>query len=517
MNAERRILGKQAEAGIALLISIFILLLISVVAIALIVSSGTETALAGNYRSSTGVYYAAMAGLEEARSRLLSKNPSYFRTTSPGFLPAAGTPMAVGAPVYLINPLPSETVDPWDPASTYPDKQFNQEFLSSGFSLPDPSPSTMSVWNTSPLNGLSFPGPLYKWVRINAVAETSLGVQVAPYDGHTADPTKPIFYDGTQLNVSNNGTEVLEITAFAALPNGSQKLVQYLVAPIPVTLPPFIAALSLLDSYSSGNLNFSAPPSANTGFIVSGNDQDCTGNPTGSNKIAIAGLDGIDVGRVVNGAGGYTGIPNAPASIRITNYPGLHPSPDAENIYSLGFPSAFESPSGLDVVVQTILQNIDGTIPAGSGTTQRSYLTSLLTSGAMSSTSPMTLVANGDLDLTGWNHTGYGLLLVTGTLNYDPDASWAGIVMVIGQGTITSSKSGSGEIDGAVMVAQTRDSTGTLWPGAYLHPPTFDFNFGSPAPGPTLGGKGIRYSTCWIQRAIPNSGYKILSFHEIAQ
>ena len=66
------------QDGIALLIAIFVLLLISVVAIALLVSSGTETALGANYRTSSTVYYAAIAGLEEARGRLLPKNPNYF-------------------------------------------------------------------------------------------------------------------------------------------------------------------------------------------------------------------------------------------------------------------------------------------------------------------------------------------------------------------------------------------------------------------------------------------------------
>src|SRR2546421_10755265 len=99
---------RRTDEGIALLISIFVLLLISVVAIALIVSSGTESALAGNYRSSTGVYYAAFAGLEEVRGRLQPKDPNYFGTTSPGFLPSPGTPLAVGFPVYVINPLPAE-------------------------------------------------------------------------------------------------------------------------------------------------------------------------------------------------------------------------------------------------------------------------------------------------------------------------------------------------------------------------------------------------------------------------
>src|SRR5947208_10861779 len=88
---------RRTDEGIALLIAIFVLLLISVVAIALIVSSGTESALAGNYRSSTGVYYAALSGLEEARGRLLAKNANAFKTTNPtGFLPATGTPLNIG-------------------------------------------------------------------------------------------------------------------------------------------------------------------------------------------------------------------------------------------------------------------------------------------------------------------------------------------------------------------------------------------------------------------------------------
>ena len=125
MKARNTIKTQRSEAGIALLISIFILLLISVVAIALIVSSGTESALAGNYRSSTGVYYAALSGLEEARGRLLVKNPDSFKNTTASFLPSpSGTPFAIGSPVYVINPAGGETVAPWDLSSTYPDTEF---------------------------------------------------------------------------------------------------------------------------------------------------------------------------------------------------------------------------------------------------------------------------------------------------------------------------------------------------------------------------------------------------------
>src|SRR5260370_792736 len=177
---------RRQEAGIALLISIFILLLISVVAISLIVSSGTESAMAGNYRSATGVYYAAIAGLEEARGRLLTKNPSSFKsTTGGGFLPPPGTPFDIGYVRYVLNPGPSEAIG--NLLTTYPDAEYDTEFGGGALGAADVK-TTPSVWNRNPLQALPIPGPPYKWVRLNAVSEISLGLQVAPYDGHAADP-----------------------------------------------------------------------------------------------------------------------------------------------------------------------------------------------------------------------------------------------------------------------------------------------------------------------------------------
>src|SRR6266699_3727144 len=109
MGLRRPTRKRRQEAGIALLIAIFILLLIGVVAIALVVSSGTESALAGNYRSSTNVYYAAVAGLEEVRARLRSNNPNSFNNTAPGFLPPPGT-LGDCNPVYVINSRGGEAI-----------------------------------------------------------------------------------------------------------------------------------------------------------------------------------------------------------------------------------------------------------------------------------------------------------------------------------------------------------------------------------------------------------------------
>ncbi|MGC2464586.1 MAG: hypothetical protein WA517_05275, partial [Candidatus Acidiferrum sp.] len=159
--------SRRSEKGIALLIAIFVLLLISVVAIALLVSSGTETALGANYRSSSTVYYAALAGLEEARGRLLPKNPNYLGST------VIPTSFPLGQTVYLINRLPGETIVPWDSSNIYYDNEYQSEF-----GVPASSASWQSVYSVWDNNVQGIPGPLFKWVRINAVTEVSLYLDV---------------------------------------------------------------------------------------------------------------------------------------------------------------------------------------------------------------------------------------------------------------------------------------------------------------------------------------------------
>lgn len=494
-RANRR---RKSESGIALLIAIFVLLLISVVAIALIVTSGTETALAGNYRYSTSVYYAALAGLEEARARLRTHNPNSFNKTAPGFLPPAGTPLSVCSPVYLINPVGGVAIAPWDPTSAYPDNEFSQEFAGICGALPNPSPSTLSIWNTGPLNGLPFPGPLYKWVRINGVSEQSMHLDVYPYGGNI-DPTL-VYYDGTHLNDRALGNQVLEITALAVLPNGSQKLLQYLTAAVPINLS-FPAALTMVSS--SGNSVAYSAPSTNSSYSISGLDQDSLGSCAPVASVHAVGVfSNVDTQNVINGGNGGTGI--LPTTTQ-PNYKGSSSAPDVQNTNN-SFPANLQTVGGLEALAQTIMESADVTITPAGGLATGSTLPSAMYSP---SPNPMTVVVKGDLDLTGWNQTGYGLLLVRGYLNYSPAASWDGIVMVVGKGKVTGSDPGSGEIDGAVLVARTLDD--------FYRP--LSPNLGTPTMlyGTNMGGVGIRYSSCWVQASLPTNSIKILSFHEIAQ
>ncbi len=505
---------RPKESGIALLISIFILLLISVVAIALIVSSGTETAMAGNYRTATSSYYAALAGLEEGRGRLLGKNSGSFKNTAPaGFIPS---PLLMGQPVYIINPVGVENVAPWDPASTYPDLEFSTEF---GAAPPNPSPFTNSL---STVAGVQ--GPLYKWVRINAISEKTINVDV---DANGLDNT-PLYYDSNLsklvANPSGGAQQVLEITSLAVLPNGSQKMLQYLVALVPANIPgfpsglTFPATLTLAGSSTPGFGVAFTPPISSTSYLISGVDLTsvpyCTAGPA-VHAIGVV-FDSADVAHVTNGGNGSGGIPTnvLPSHTDMQpKYDGIAPAPDAFDVSGL-FPPTLQTPSKLDSLAQSIIANADVTIAPAGGTAYGSDLTPLLLSGSnptgMSSTNPLTIVVKGDLDLNAWNNVGYGLLLVTGNLNYDPDATWKGIVLVIGKGTVTGTKGGSGEFDGAFFVAKTRDASGALLPDPDLGKATVLF-------GSNMGSVGMRYSSCWVKAAQPTGSFKILAFHELTQ
>lgn len=518
MRAFRPIRKRQGEAGIALLISIFVLLLISVVAIALIVSSNTESALAGNYRSSTGVYYAALAGVEEARARMRPNDPNSFKNTWPAFFPPPGTTLPIGTVGYVLNPSPTDNAG--NMFATYPDTEYDNEFGPGQLNAANIQ-TTLSVWNRNPLSGLPFSGPLYKWVRINAVSEKSLNLDVDA-DGQP-DSITPLYYNGGVFTNSSGGglqanPQAFELTALAVLPNGSQKLVQYLAASETIAPPGFQnisplfnAALTISGSKDSSP-TFQAPLN-NAVYAVKGDNHDCSGNPA-AGAVAAIGLFGdytggsynSDLNGIVNGIPTSAGGP--PPTDPQQNYTGNtppHALPDVE--YLSAFPGSLQSPAQIDAFAQKIIRDADASfVPGGSAGTQQSYLNSL----GMSPTNPVTVIVNGDLNLTNWTGTGYGLLLVTGTLIYDPATTWNGAVLVIGQGQITNIDHGQyKQINGAVFVAKTRQPDGSLISGG--------IGGGFVSFDAPMQGSGIRYSSCWVQRSQPIGGYKILSFHEISQ
>jgi len=506
---------RQAEAGVVLLIAIFVLMLISVVAIALIVSSGTETALASNYRSSATVYYAAMAGLEEARSRLQTKNPDYFNKTQANFLPPSGTPLTLTEVRYITNPSPTDAdIDPSNAGDPYFDTEYGRE---TGTPITSGTLDVKRIPSVSANNAANIPGPVFKWVRINAVTESWLNLDV---DGDgTKESATALYYNPAQTTPSlilsatppPTAVQALEVTSLAVLPDGSQKMLQYVVAATPINIPT-VAALTLSGPQTS-HATF-MPPANNTNYAVTGMDYDCNGSALGVAKVPAIGI-----------------FPNpAPSDISTyikSNIPlATQPSykgsgggpPDVDDITAT-FPANLQLPSKLDALAQSIIQNADAILtPSAPGTAYSPELHTVAVAAGMSPTSPITLVVNGNLDITDWG-TGdheygpaYGLLLVTGTFTYDPDTNWNGMILVIGKGIVNNTARFANEaIHGAMLVAQTRDASGNLLSDSDgLGGASISFH-------PTMGGTGILYSSCWVQRATPVARYQLLSFREIPQ
>jgi hypothetical protein len=521
MNLRRKSIKRRSDAGAAMLIAIFALLLISVIAIALIVSSGTETALAKNYRTSTSAYYAGLAGLEEARGRLLWRNPNYVNNANgiPGYMPASGNPsMALSQVLYILNPAGDEIVNPTDLSGSnpYADNEYTQEFQ-----IPVTAATVQTINSVSGAGGV--PGPQFKWVRITPATELSLdpplGVDV-DNDG-SVDQVAPLYYDPMHISAASgtakpglvtvptsSAVQALEVTALAVIPPNTQKLLQYVVAPGTLNLN-FPSALTL----DGNNVVYQGPTGPDSAlFFVSGNDNTINRTCTTPLAPSVPAIGYTAGGADLSKANIMAGTATTPANYTSTAPPGTTPSVAQVTAPPGTMPSSMLKPSTLNSLVQTITQSADVVLSPVSPAT--SVMGAQLPT-TMTSSYPMNVVINGDLDLTGWRNSGYGLLLVTGTLTYDPDASWYGIVLVIGKGIVKGVNKGVGRIQGAMFVAQTLDPANNWAP---LADPTLgaaSADFSLLKPSPAAGGVGIYYDSCWINTALRPPTYQLLSFREI--
>lgn len=276
------------------------------------------------------------------------------------------------------------------------------------------------------------------------------------------------------------------ITSLGYSPAGARSMVQIEAAPA-------IRALSLPGALTldGPQPSFGAPNSNN--FQISGID-----NPNGGSTTAPAPAGCSTTASPSRPSIGVYDDPNAPTSPTSvttvltdipsdrasTNYPGLQASPDVQNVYgALGDQGT--TPSGMDTIVSEVSAMSGANVYTGNQTD------STINLGSLSSATPPVLtpaidVVNGNLTFNG-NNTGYGILVVTGVLTFKGNFTWNGIVLVVGQGDIEFSGGGNGTINGSVMVAKTKDSSGNELTN--LGTPTLNWAGG--------GGNGIYYDHCY--------------------
>ena len=483
---------KHPQRGVALIVAIFTLMLVSVVATALILMAGTETAIKTNYKSSMHTFYDATAGLEEGRGRLWSANQNSNAVRSCVF-PSPGQLVPVGRVCYIVNPVPGETVNPTNltTSNPYADFEYQQEW---GVAVTAATGLQPTIVSTSPVSSANIVGPLYKWVRITPWTEAAGKIDIN--GDSNFDPTNPLFlsFDPTRNELHTvfsagqpvpNANQILSVTSLAVMPNGSRRLVQYTVAPVP---------------FSSLNITF---PSALTMITAAGNAPTYKANASAvkMNGNDRAGFNSGACALAPQGAMTGLGITSNPSSVNIPtplrpNYLGAGASPSIADVSAL-LPPSEQSVTGLESFATTIT-NAASEIVSGPATTLPNYGTP---------SNPVVAVVQGDFNTSG-DMTGYGILLVTGNFTINANFGWRGLVLVIGKGVVDGSNTtANSEFDGAFLVATTRDSSGNLLPGLGI--PNVNWS--------GAGGNGIFYDTCWNSNASAGFPYKVLSFREIPQ
>ncbi len=473
MNKKIRNSGND-QYGIALIAALITLLLISAITAGMIVLSTTETNISSNFRDQQTAFFAARAGIEEARDRLRTTATNTLRTA--GVLPTTmpGTSSSV---LYILNPANGETVAPW--GTNYPDDEICKETTS--ISCSNGLPTGSGWYNSVSASSVYTASPVlpWKWTRITLKQNNT----ISPFytNGSSAN-TSQVCWNGTNEFASSTGCTapnlpVYILTALAVTPNGSRRMLQTEVAEDQVNF----TAPSPLTMDGTGDV-FSGPNGNN--FGVDGTDhQGCGSTTTGGSLPAIAVTDNADIATVT------AGIP----SNRKSHYTGSGGStPDVENVT---LPPNLQSVSSLNTLLSTIKNNV--TQPVINGPASG-------ISNPGTATAPQIIYVNGDLTLSG-NTTGYGILVVTGTFTASGDIGWNGLVLVVGKGVFNGNGGGNGSYNGAVVVANTVDSLGN--PLNVLGPPQFNFNGG--------GNNGINYSSGCIAQATQLSTFHVMVIREL--
>ena len=217
------------QRGIALLLTIFGLLLLTAVAVAMLYSSNSETLIAVNYRDKQAATYAALSALEEGRQRI---HPTFGDLVTLGYAPTNIPTTTNGQVLYILNPNTANgetaaSIAPWNWNSgnnPYFDAELCQENMLglSGVrgvactgSTAVPSATCTAVgsggagWcqyydNSAHATSWNLAAPLdYKWIRITLKQDWNTPMYVYPSGGSASG--KQVCWDGGYQNQIPSG------------------------------------------------------------------------------------------------------------------------------------------------------------------------------------------------------------------------------------------------------------------------------------------------------------------------
>lgn len=350
---------KKRESGIALLSTLLALMVLSAIGAALIFMTNTETQVNFNYRSEQISYFAAKAGMEEVRGRMMTTDPNTINALLPVIVPANN-----GGILYVLNEGNNPgSVQPWNAANAY----FDDELCHDGYSInglqsgissdvrctaaPNGAAWYSTTTSTLPWNGTGAAIP-YKWVRIGLKLNGS--IQNFPVNAGAA-LTQQVCWNGVNEVILNAATcsamtpiatPVYLLTALAVSSTGSRKMVQADVAVTPSQPSGGFGLFAtgngcgsvdmtggiFVDGWNSANGGTYATTKNNIGGSVGSN-----GNVSMSGGVLVGGNVGADNttqgacpdGITSSGGSGLVGGQNPPNQYVAVSPPLVIPTPPA--------------------------------------------------------------------------------------------------------------------------------------------------------------------------------------------
>jgi hypothetical protein len=502
---------RKHERGMALILALLALLLISAVGLGMIYMSTTETSIDTNYKDTQLAFFAMRGGLEEMRDRMRANSVSPI--TIPTVMPGAGA----NSILYIVNP--SSTTDVVDPKTFLNNPYFDDEFCHEWFTnlaanyvapgVPCTAAGAPPAASVAPYVASSSPytntaaSLKYKWVRItlkqngtfpNALVDptqvgANLGSQVCWNSASAQEVVASALGYPNCAAAQTAGLMVAPVylvTAMAITPQGSRRVGQYESAALNITPPP--GALALDGPAAQFN---PAPHSSN--YFANGNNSGAAayngpGGPAACPQTTPAVTPAISTGdgpgQVLvtgdipsNRTGNYTGTPGTPSATPSV----VNQGPTGTNQLS----GTWDSPAALNKLASSIGNGADQTLTCGIGTP-----CSFPAAGLGTDAAPKITYVNGDFNFG--SNSGAGVLVVTGTLNITGNSSFDGLILVIGQGVMSESGGGGGQFNGTIFLAKTNSAT-----APYSQLPAVP-GLGSPLIAWNGGGtNGIQYNSCW--------------------
>jgi hypothetical protein len=329
--------SRHGERGISLLLSLLTLMLLSAVAIGSVYMASTETWISANFKAEETAYFAARAGVEEVRDRMLPSNPNTLAPQLPA-VPAG----AAGGVLYVLQPgvtLANVT----DMTSKFKDDELCHDWGNPSTAGMTWQPANVACtdlpaapgWANSTNSVAPFagsPNPLeYKWVRVTLKANNSSAFRV---DNAPGSDSYQACWNGISEVVAAPGTAcsalfptanpVYLVTSLAVTPSGARRLVQQELSQTPSGGFPYGAfatstgcgAMNLAGgarTFSFNSATENPPTNPPSNITTSGGNVGSNGNVTlagggttvnGTTSSAVAGVGNCNQGNGITANGG---------------------------------------------------------------------------------------------------------------------------------------------------------------------------------------------------------------------